>query len=101
MCEKKTNKSVEYFIFEKVDFLLFNSLICIPCVCLSRYKVDNISSEKAFLLSVNFSACFESNGDCMLNFPIMVNTKIPVLDCDFKNQSFAIPGSLNDLTFLR
>lgn len=58
-----------------------------------RYKIDYITSEKAFLFSVNFSACFETGGDCMLNFPIMTHTKIPLLDCNFMNQTFAIPGS--------
>ena len=57
-----------------------------------RYKLDNTSAGP-FLLSVNFSACFESNGDCLLNFPIMVYTKFPMVDCNFKNQSFAKQGT--------
>jgi hypothetical protein len=28
----------------------------------------------------------------MLSFPIMTHTKIPLVDCNFINQTFAIPG---------
>jgi hypothetical protein len=58
----------------------------------SRYKIDLLSAESAFLFNMRFSACFESSGDCRLNFPIMTDVKVPFLDCDFKALPYAIPG---------
>lgn len=87
-------KSIWYKVFSLFGLACWN-ILCLIQTFLEftcRFKVEYITSEKAYLLSVNFSACFETNGDCMLSFPIMTNTRIPLLDCDFKNQSFAIPG---------
>lgn len=89
-----TLAGIWYLVFSLFGLACWN-ILCLIQTFLEftcRYKVEYITSEKAYLLCVNFSACFETNGDCMLNFPIMTNTRIPLLDCDFKNQSFAIPG---------
>ena len=58
----------------------------------TRYKIDFLSAESAFLFNMKFSACFESAGDCRLSFPIMTDVKVPFLPCDFKTLPFAIPG---------
>lgn len=61
---------------------------------LTRYKIDFLSAESAFLFNMKFSACFESAGDCRLSFPIMTDVKVPFLPCDFKTLPFAIPGKI-------
>lgn len=57
-----------------------------------RYKVDHITAESKYRFSLNVSVCLETSDECYLNFPVMTDVDIPILDCDFNNVSYAIKG---------
>lgn len=39
--------------------------------------------------------CLESSGACNLDFPVMTDVDIPIIDCDFENVSYAVQGHKN------
>lgn len=44
---------------------------------------------------MNVSVCLESSGACTLDFPVMTDVDIPIIDCDFENVSYAVQGQKN------
>ena len=49
------------------------------------YVIENLESERKFMVSLNLSICFESHGPCVVNIPILKNTQLPKSICDWKS----------------
>lgn len=48
-----------------------------------RFTIDDLSSERKFLVNLNLQICFESAKTCMVDIPIFTNTKLPKKPCDW------------------
>lgn len=60
-----------------------------------RYKIDHLTAEDKYRFNLNVSVCLESSGACDLDFPVMTDVDIPIIDCDFENVSYAVQGQKN------
>lgn len=60
-----------------------------------RYKIDHLTAEDKYRFNLNVSVCLESSGACNLDFPVMTDVDIPIIDCDFENVSYAVQGQKN------
>jgi hypothetical protein len=56
-----------------------------------RYKAEELTAEKVYLLNMKISFCFESVGDCRYSFTVFDGTKIPKQPCNWAG-GYAIPG---------
>ena len=57
-----------------------------------RYKIDHITAENKYRFNLQTSVCLESVGACDLDFSVMTDVDIPILDCDFGNVPYAVKG---------
>ncbi|KAK3102203.1 hypothetical protein FSP39_009587 [Pinctada imbricata] len=55
------------------------------------FKITDLRAEKIYVFNMNISVCFESSGDCRINFPVFSDTRIPMTTCDFAG-GYAVPG---------
>ncbi|KAK3101652.1 hypothetical protein FSP39_005219 [Pinctada imbricata] len=55
------------------------------------FKITDLRAEKVYVFNMNISVCFESSGDCRINFPVFSDTRIPMTSCDFAG-GYAVPG---------
>ena len=53
--------------------------------------IDDLDSERKFLVSLNLSVCFESKGPCLISMPVLRKTQLPKALCDWKSD-FVDPG---------
>lgn len=60
-----------------------------------RYKIDHLTAEDKYRFNLNISVCLESSGACNLDFPVMTDVDIPIIDCDFENVTYAVQGQKN------
>lgn len=60
-----------------------------------RYKINHLTAEDKYRFNLNVSVCLESSGACTLDFPVMTDVDIPIIDCDFENVSYAVQGQKN------
>lgn len=60
-----------------------------------RYKIDHLTAEDKYRFNLNVSVCLESSAACDLDFPVMTDVEIPIIDCDFENMSYAVQGQKN------
>ncbi|VDI06314.1 Hypothetical predicted protein [Mytilus galloprovincialis] len=49
------------------------------------YQVEDLESEKKFMVSLNLSICFESHGPCVVSIPVLKNARLPKAVCDWKS----------------
>lgn len=64
-----------------------------------RYKIDHLTAEDKYRFNLNVSVCLESSGVCNLDFPVMTDVDIPIIDCEFENVSYAVQGQKNQKLF--
>ena len=51
----------------------------------SSYVIENLESERKFMVSLNLSICFESHSPCVVSIPVLKNTQLPKSICDWKS----------------
>lgn len=83
---RKRAEEREIFIYNFNIKILFQQL---------RYKIDHLTAEDKYRFNLNVSVCLESSGACDLDFPVMTDVDIPIIDCDFENVSYAVQGQKN------
>lgn len=59
------------------------SFDCIHVYALNRYEIDDLVTERKFLVNLNLQICFESNKPCDVDIPVFTNTKLPKKPCDW------------------
>lgn len=52
---------------------------------LFSYQVEDLESEKKYMVSLNLSICFESHGPCVVSIPVLKNARLPKAVCDWKS----------------
>ena len=58
---------------------------------LYSYKIENLQQGRKFVVSVNYSICFESAGPCEDTIVVLEDFVLPKTECDW-NTGFVIPG---------
>ncbi|XP_063447893.1 uncharacterized protein LOC134727441 [Mytilus trossulus] len=65
-----------------------------------EFKIENLESERKFLVDLEMSICLETNGTCEITVPVMISTALPKKPCDWKNDyvqtDFSFLGFLNE-----
>ncbi|KAK6174798.1 hypothetical protein SNE40_013376 [Patella caerulea] len=65
-----------------------------------EFVIDDLSSEKKFLVNLNISVCLEANKPCLISIPVLTNARIPKLICDWDStlalQDFSITNWLEE-----
>ncbi|ESO82597.1 hypothetical protein LOTGIDRAFT_236952 [Lottia gigantea] len=62
----------------------------------AQFTIDDLNSEKKFLVNLNISICLEKDKPCFLSVPVLTNTKIPKLVCDWDSTLALKDFSLSD-----
>ena len=57
------------------------------------FNIDNLYEERAYLINLNLSLCYEANQPCDIIIPIMVNNLLRKQVCDWGTE-YRIPGKL-------
>lgn len=59
----------------------------------NRYRIDDLASEKMFMLDLEFAICLEERKptDCVVNIPLLKNLKIPKPLCNW-NMGYSVPS---------
>ena len=73
---------------------IINTLLIPTYLIWCSYQITYLDAENVYLFSANVSVCFETFGDCYLNFALMTDVRIPSVECDFNTRDFAVSGNV-------
>ncbi|XP_033724553.1 uncharacterized protein LOC117314596 [Pecten maximus] len=98
-CNYKVTISVEKLTIKKI-LLDYNfgqwEEMDLGGLIVARYKIDDITAEKKYLMNLQLSLCLESGGDCIWSHNLLQDTKVSKLACHW-GDNFPIPGfHIND-----
>ncbi|KAK3101936.1 hypothetical protein FSP39_007496 [Pinctada imbricata] len=57
-----------------------------------NYLIADLPNNNQFLVSMNISVCYESDGSCLLNETVMSGVALPKPSCNYKSIDYKIPG---------
>ncbi|CAG2251008.1 unnamed protein product [Mytilus edulis] len=80
------NRTISLYSFQyaQEDTFSFGGLVNI------KYKAEELTAEKVYLLYMTISICFETVGDCRYSYTVFDGVKIPKQPCDWTG-GYAIP----------
>ncbi|KAK3612535.1 hypothetical protein CHS0354_024512 [Potamilus streckersoni] len=90
----KLNISLATFKWGTPQQIYLNGLVQV------HYMVLKLDHQKEFLVDLNLSLCYDANKECDFDFPIFVNTSLPMAVCewqsDFSMKGFSLTHWLSD-----